>query len=76
MQSHSIPLDTPFKPVVIRKRKAVCDNTIVSLGNRLLLQLRYESMRRRSEMCAFKLEDVKALPNGKQAKLLRKSKTD
>ena len=76
MQSHSIPLDTPFKPVVIRKRKAVCDNTIVSLGNRLLLQLRYESMRRRSEICAFKFEDVKTLPNGKHALLLRKSKTD
>ena len=76
MQSHSNPLDTPFKPEVIRKLKAVCDNTIVSLGNRLLLQLGYERMRRRSEMCAFRLEDVKALPNGKQALLLRKSKTD
>jgi len=76
LQSHSNPLDTPFKPLVIRKLKAVCDNTIVSLGNRLLLQLGYERMRRRSEMCAFKREDVKALPNGKQALLLRKSKTD
>ena len=33
-------------------------------------------MRRRSEICAFKFEDVKILPNGKHALLLRKSKTD
>ena len=59
MQSHSNPLDTPFKPEVIRKLKAVCDKTIVSLRNRLLLQLGYESMRRRSEICAFRFDDVK-----------------
>ena len=76
MQSHSNPLDTQFKPEVIRKLKAVCDNTIVSLRNRLLLQLGYESVRRRSEICAFKFEDVKTLPNEKHALLLRKSKTD
>ena len=76
MQSHSNPLDTPFKPEVIRKLKAVCDNTIIILRNRLLLQLGYESMRRRSEICAFKFDDLKTLPNGKHALLLRKSKTD
>ena len=76
MQSHSNPLDTPFKPEVIRKLKAICDNTIVSLRNRLLLQLGYKSMRRRSEICAFKFDEVKTLPNGKHALLLRKSKTD
>ena len=54
----------------------MCDDGIVGLHNRLLLQLGYESMRRRSEICAFRFDDVKTLPNGKHAMLLRKSKTD
>ncbi len=48
----------------------------MELRNRLLLQLGYESMRQRSEICAFRFDDVKALLNGKHALLLRKSKTD
>ena len=60
----------------MRKLQAVCDDDIVGLLNRLLLQLGYESMRRRSEICALKFDDVKTLPNGKHTLLLRKSKTD
>ncbi len=60
----------------MRKLQAVCDDSIVGLRNRLLLQLGYESMRHRSEICAFKFVDVKTLPNEKYALLLRKSKTD
>ena len=67
---------TPLTLEVMRKLQAVCDESIVGLRNRLLLQLGYESMRRRSEICAFMFEDVKTLPNGKHALLLRKSKTD
>jgi len=67
---------TPLTLEVMRKLQAVCDDSIVGLRNRLLLQLGYESMRRRSEICAFKFNDVKTLPNGKQALLLQKSKTD
>jgi len=67
---------TPLTLEVMRKLQAVCDDSIVGLRNRLLLQLGYESMRRRSEICAFKFEDMKRLPNGKHALLLRKSKTD
>ena len=33
-------------------------------------------MRRRSEICAFRFDDLKTLPNRKHALLLRKSKTD
>ena len=33
-------------------------------------------MRRRSEICAFKFDEVKTLPNGKHALHLLKSKTD
>jgi len=60
----------------MRKLQAVCDDGIVGLRNLLLLQLGYESMRRRSEICAFRFDDVKTLPKGKNALLLRKSKTD
>jgi len=67
---------TPLTIEVMRKLQTVCDNGIVGKRNRLLLQLGYESMRRRSEICAFMFEDVKILPNGKHALLLRKSKTD
>ena len=67
---------TPLTLEVMRKLQAVCVDGIVGLRNRLLLQLGYESMRRRSEICAFKFEDVERLPNGKHALLLRKSKTD
>ena len=60
----------------MRKLQAMCDDSIVGFRNRLLLQLGYESMRRRSEICAFKFDDVKRLPNGKHALLLPKPKTD
>jgi len=56
---------TPLTLEVMRKLQAVCDDGIVGIRNRLLLQLGYESMRRRSEICAFKFEDIKTLPNGK-----------
>jgi len=67
---------TPLTLGVMRKLQAVCDDSIMGLRNRLLLQVGYESMRRRAEICAFRFEDVKTLPNGKHALLLRKSKTD
>lgn len=60
----------------MRKLQAVCGDGIVAIRNRLLLQVGYESMRRRSEICAFRFDDEKRLPNGKQGLLLRKSKTD
>jgi len=50
---------TPLTLEVMRKLQTVCDNGIVGLRNRLLLQFGYESMRRRSEICAFKFNDVK-----------------
>jgi len=67
---------TPLTLEVMRKLQAMCDDGIMGLRNCLLLQLGYESMRRRSEICAFRFEDIKTLPNGKHALLLRKSKTD
>ena len=65
---------TPLTLEAMRKLQAVCDDGIVGLRNRLLLQLGYESMRRRSEICAFRFDDVKRLPNGKTYPALTKIK--
>ena len=42
----------------------------------VLLRLGYETMRRRSELCALKFEDIRQAPNGKPAIKLNFSKTD
>jgi len=67
---------TPLTYDILTKLKNVCSNDIVGLRNRLLLQLGYETMRRRSEICKFKFEDLQHLSSHKYALLLRHSKTD
>ena len=42
----------------------------------MLLRLDYETMRRQSELCAYKFEDVGCAPNGKPIIRLNFSKTD
>jgi len=66
----------PLTYDIMRKLQHVCEKDVVGLRNKLLLQLGYETMRRRSEICAFQFEDVQRLPNGKHTLVLRKSKTD
>jgi integrase len=53
-----------------------CDNGIMGIRNQVLLRLGYETMRRRSELCAFKFEDVDCAFNGKPIIRLKFSKTD
>ena len=48
----------------------------MGIRNQVLLRLGYETMRRRSELCAFKFEDVDHAPNGKPIIRLNFSKTD
>ena len=67
---------TPLTYDILTKLKDVCSNDIVGLRNKLLLQLGYETMRRRSEICQFKFEDLQHLGNHKHALLLRHSITD
>jgi integrase len=52
------------------------DNSLRGLRNKVLLRLGYETMRRRSELCAFKFEDICQAPNRKPAIRLNFSKTD
>jgi len=67
---------TPLTYDILTKLKNVCSNDVVGLRNKLLLQLGYETMRRRSEICQFKFEDLQHHGNHKHALLLRHSKTD
>ena len=48
----------------------------MGIRNQVLLRLGYETMRRRSELCSFKLEDIDCAPNGKPIIRLNFSKTD
>lgn len=56
--------------------KTRCRNSTRGLRDKLILQLGYETMRRRAELCRLRLEDVRKMPQGKYGLLLRFSKTD
>jgi site-specific recombinase XerD len=53
-----------------------CDHSIKGIRDQVLLRLGYETMRRRSELCAFKFEDVDFAPNDRPIIRLNFSKTD
>ena len=67
---------TPLTRDVLDKLLAQCDNDIRGLRNKVLLQLGYETMRRRSELRNFRFEDlVESSKRGPAIRLVR-SKTD
>ena len=53
-----------------------CSDDLKGMRNRVLLQLGYETMRRRSELCAFQFEDLEVGNDFKPILHLRKSKAD
>ena len=67
---------SPLTLKYLEQMKRKCDNSNRGVRDKVLLQLGYETMRRRSEICAFKFEDLEQMPNGKYSLLLRQSKTD
>ena len=67
---------TPLTKPLLSQLLGNCDNSVRDLRNKVLLRLGYETMRRRSELCAFKFEDICRAPNGKPAIRLNFSKTD
>jgi site-specific recombinase XerD len=67
---------TPLNKPLLNQLLSNCDNSIRGLRNQVLLRLGYETMRRRSELCAFKFEDICQAPNGKPVIRLKFSKTD
>ena len=71
-QQQAAPLTKPLLSQLLSN----CDNSSRGLRNQVLLRLGYETMRRRSELCAFKFEDICQAPNKKPAIRLNFSKTD
>ena len=67
---------TPLTKPLLNQLLSNCDTSLRSLRNQVLLRLGYETMRRRSELCAFKFEDICQAPNKKPAIRLNFSKTD
>jgi len=67
---------TPLTKQLLNQLFCNCDNSVRGLRNKVLLRLGYETMRRRSELCAFKFEDICQAPNGKPAIRLNFSKSD
>ena len=67
---------TPLTKSLLNQPLNNCDNSIMGIRNQVLLKLGYETMRRRSELCAFKFEDIDRAPNGKPIIRLNFSKTD
>jgi integrase len=68
---------TPLTKTLLNQLLNNCDNSsIMGIRNKVLLRLGYETMRRRSELCAYKFEDVGCAPNGKPIIRLNFSKTD
>ena len=67
---------TPLTKPLLNQLLSNCDNSIMGIRNQVLLRLGYETMRRRSELCAFKFEDICKGANGKPAIRLNFSKTD
>ena len=67
---------TPLTRDVLNELLAQCDDDIRGLRNKVLLQLGYETMRRRSELCNFRFEDLtESFKRGPAIRLVR-SKTD
>jgi len=67
---------TPLTKPLLNQLISNCDNSVRGLRNKVLLRLGYETMRRRSELCAFKFEDIRQAPSGKPGIQLNFSKTD
>ena len=67
---------TPLTHNHLERLLSNCSDDLTGLRNRVLLQLGYETMRRRSELCAFRFEDLEIRSDAKPILYLRKSKAD
>jgi site-specific recombinase XerD len=66
----------PLTKDLIDKLWDFCGNGLKRERNHLLLLLGHQTMRRRSELCQFRFEDIKVLPGQRYGIQLRFSKTD
>jgi site-specific recombinase XerD len=67
---------TPLTKALLNELLSNCDNSVKGLRNKVLLKLGYETMRRRSELCAFRFDYICKGASGKPAIRLNFSKTD
>ena len=67
---------TPLTKTLLEQLLNNCDNSVMGIRNQVLLRLGYETMRRRSELCAFEFQAIDCAPNGKQIIRLNFSKSD
>ena len=66
----------PLTKEHIEKMFRHCGKGLIKIRNKILLLLGNQTMRRRSELCAFKFEDIRVLPGKRYGLQLRFSKTD
>lgn len=66
----------PLTRDILDKLLKVCGRDTCGMRDRVLLSLGYESMRRRSEFCSMRFEDVDVNPKAQPFILLNFSKTD
>lgn len=66
----------PINRALLATLLAVCGHELHGLRDRALLLIAYDSMRRRSELIALRVEDIEGLTVDGASVLLRKSKTD
>jgi site-specific recombinase XerD len=67
---------TPLTREHLERLLSNCSDDLKGMRNQVLLQLGYETMRRRSELCAFRFEDLETRNDAKPILHLRKSKAD
>ena len=67
---------TPLTHNHLERLLSNCSDDLKGMRNRVLLQLGYETMRRRSKLCAFRFEDLEIRNDARPILHLRKSKTD
>jgi len=66
----------PLTRGILEQLIAVTGQDLVGMRDRVMLMLGYETMRRRSELCNFRFEDIEYLTQDKVGIWLRFSKTD
>ena len=67
---------TPLTCDILEQLLSLCTNDARGLRNQVLLLLGYETMRRRSEICSFRFEDMQHSTTLGNVLWSRKSKTD
>lgn len=66
----------PLTRNILDKLLNVCSHNVSGLRDKVMLNLGYETMRRRTEICSMRFEDIAINPNGQHFIRLRFSKTD